>query len=75
MLFTITADRQGERSWGRFYVYCKFMKDLGRLNLGQELLKADLMTLRSVAWLNNEIISPCFLEVRSTLSIFVHFYG
>ena len=39
----LTADRRGERSWGRFYVYCKFMKDLGRLNLGQELLEADLI--------------------------------
>ena len=60
----LTADRWGERSWGRFSVYCKFTQPC-RLNLGQELLEADLLTLRSVARLNNEIISPYFLEVAA----------
>ena len=33
----LTADRWRERSWSRFAAYCKFVKDLGKLNLGQEL--------------------------------------
>ena len=33
----ITADPLGERSWSRFAAYCKFVKDLAKLNFGQEL--------------------------------------
>ena len=33
----ITTDPLGERSWSRFAAYCKFVKDLAKLNLGQEL--------------------------------------
>ena len=33
----LTVDHLGERSWSRFTAYCKFVKDLGKLNLGQEL--------------------------------------
>ena len=33
----ITADPSGGRNWSRFAAYCKFVKELGKLNLGQEL--------------------------------------
>ena len=33
----LTADPWEERSWSRFAAYCKFVKGLGKLNLGQEL--------------------------------------
>ena len=37
MFLTGTADPWGERSWSRFSAYSMFVKDLGKLNLGQEL--------------------------------------
>ena len=33
----LTADSWGDRSWSRFAAYCKFVEDLSKLNLGQEL--------------------------------------
>ena len=37
MFLTGTADPWGERSWSRFSAYSMFVKDLDKLNLGQEL--------------------------------------
>ena len=33
----LTVDHWRKRSWSRFAAYCKFVKNLGKLNLGQEL--------------------------------------
>ena len=37
MFLIVNNGSLGERSWSRFAAYCKFVKDLGKLNLGQEL--------------------------------------
>ena len=80
-----------EKSWSRLATYYRFVKDLGKLNLGLELHENRFVGLRRVEQLTftplkcgltssmlevkHKMISPYFLEIRSTLRVFVFFYS